>query len=176
MKAMGIDSRFIDKGNIEGGLTTIEEKSLGAIRKGGTRAIQGVLQNNWKRFDLPTHGGLWLQDGTGQDVPSETHMIAAGAQIVAFTTGCGSSTGHAVAPVIKITGNPKAYANMIDDMEIDASPILDGSESIRSVGEKIFKYMVQVASGKMTKAEALGYKDFVVFTRDRVGEHLLGFA
>ena len=176
MKAMGIDSRFIDKGNIEGGLTTIEEKSLGAIRKGGTRAIQGVLQNNWKRFDLPTHGGLWLQAGTGQDVPSETHMIAAGAQIVAFTTGCGSSTGHAVAPVIKITGNPKAYANMIDDMEINASPILDGSESIRSVGEKIFKYVVEVASGKVTKAEALGYKDFVVFTRDRVGEHLLGFA
>ncbi|MCD6264343.1 UxaA family hydrolase, partial [Candidatus Bathyarchaeota archaeon] len=105
MRAMGIDSRFMSKGNIEGGLTTIEEKSLGAVRKGGTRPIQGVLENSWRRLERPSRGGLWLQDGTGSDIPSMTHMIAAGAQIVTFTTGRGSTVGHAIAPVLKITGN-----------------------------------------------------------------------
>jgi len=175
MRAMGVDSRFMSKGNIDGGLTTIEEKSLGAIRKGGTRPIQGVLENSWRRLEKPTHGGLWLQDGTGWDVPSVTDMVAAGAQVVAFTTGRGSTTGHAVAPVLKITGNPGTYAQMTDNMDIDAGTILDGSESLRSVGERIFNAFVEVASGRKTKAEALGYRDFVVFSRDRAAEHLLGF-
>ena len=175
MKAMGVDSRFMSKGNIDGGLTTIEEKSLGAIRKGGTSPIQGVLENSWRRLERPTRGGLWLQDGTGWDVPSVTHMVAAGAQVVAFTTGRGSTTGHAVAPVLKITGNPETYARMADNMDINAGTILDGSESLRSVGERIFKAIVEVASGRKTKAEALGYQDFTVFSRSRIAEHLLGF-
>ena len=175
MKAMGVDSRFMSKGNIDGGLTTIEEKSLGAIRKGGTSPIQGVLENSWRRLERPTRGGLWLQDGTGWDVPSVTHMVAAGAQVIAFTTGRGSTTGHAVAPVLKITGNPETYARMVDNMDINAGTILDGSESLRSVGECIFKAIVEVASGRKTKAEALGYQDFTVFSRSRIAEHLLGF-
>lgn len=175
MRAMGIDSRFMSKGNIDGGLTTIEEKSLGAIRKGGTRPIQGVLENSWQRLERPSRGGLWLQDGTGWDIPSVTHMVAAGAQVVAFTTGRGSTTGHAVAPVLKITGNPETYGRMIDDMDINAGTILDGSEALRSVGERIFRAVVEVASGRKTKAEALGYQDFVVFKRDMAAEHLLGF-
>ena len=175
MRAMGIDSRFMSKGNIEGGLTTIEEKSLGAIRKGGTRPIQGVLENSWRRLERPSRGGLWLQDGTGSDIPSMTHMVAAGAQIVAFTTGRGSTVGHAIAPVLKITGNPETYARMSDNMDIDASTILDGREPLRSVGERIFKAIIEVASGRKTKAEALGYRDFAVFTRSRIAEHLLGF-
>ncbi len=175
MRAMGIDSRFMSKGNIDGGLTTIEEKSLGAIRKGGTRPIQGVLENSWRRLERPSRGGLWLQDGTGSDIPSMTHMIAAGAQIVTFTTGRGSTVGHAIAPVLKITGNPETYARMSDNMDIDASTILDGREPLRSVGERIFKAIIEVASGRKTKAEALGYRDFAVFTRSRIAEHLLGF-
>lgn len=175
MRAMGVDSRFMSKGNIDGGLTTIEEKSLGAIRKGGTCPIQGVLENSWGRLERPTHGGLWLQDGTGWDVPSVTDMVAAGAQVVAFTTGRGSTTGHAVAPVLKITGNPETHGRMIDDMDINAGTILDGSESLHSVGESIFGAVVEVASGRKTKTEALGYQDFVVFKRDRAAEHLLGF-
>lgn len=172
---MGIESRFMSKGNIEGGLTTIEEKSLGAVRKGGTRPIQGVLENSDERLERPTRGGLWLQDGTGWDVASVTHMVAAGAQIVAFTTGRGSTVGHAIAPVIKITGNPETYARMKDNIDIDASPILDGKESINFVGERIFRFIVKVASGRMTKAEALGYRDFAVFSRDRLAERLLGY-
>lgn len=166
MKARGINSRFMSKGNIDGGLTTIEEKSLGAIRKGGTRPIQGVLENSSRRLERPTQDGLWLQDGTGSDIPSMTHMVAAGAQVVAFTTGRGSTVGHAVAPVLKITGNPETYASMVDNMDINAGTILDGSESLRSVGERIFRALVEVASGRKTKAEALGYRDFAVFGRN----------
>jgi altronate dehydratase large subunit len=175
MKAMGIDSRFITKGNIEGGLTTIEEKSLGAIRKGGTHPIQGVLENNWLRLDRPSHGGLWLQDGTERDISSVTHMVAAGAQVVVFTTGRGSTTGHAIAPVIKVTGNSETYTRMTDNMDINAGTILDGNESLLSVGERIFRTIVEVASGKNAKAEGFGYRDFDVFSRDRLAEHLLGF-
>jgi len=175
MKAMGIDSRFITKGNLDGGLTTIEEKSLGAIRKGGTRSIQGVLENNWSGLDKPSHGGLWLQDGTERDIPSVTHLVAAGAQIVAFTTGRGSTIGHAIAPVLKITGNSETYARMTDNMDIDSGAVIDGSETLQTVGEGIFNAIIGVASGKRTKAEALGYRDFDVFARDRAAEHLLGF-
>ena len=173
-KAMGIDSRWMSKGNIDGGLTTIEEKSLGAVRKGGTKPIQGVLYNDWDRFDAPTKSGLYLMDGPGWDVPSVTHMVASGAQIVCFTSGRGSTTGHAIAPVIKITGNPSTYEMMPDNMDINAGTILDGSESLNSVGQRIFNMIVQTANGRQTKAEALGYKDFIVFKRSREAEHMLG--
>ena len=173
-KAMGIDSRWMSKGNIDGGLTTIEEKSLGAVRKGGTKPIQGVLYNDWDRFDAPTKSGLYLMDGPGWDVPSVTHMVAAGAQIVCFTSGRGSTTGHAIAPVIKITGNPTTYEMMSDNMDINAGTILDGSESLNSVGQRIFNMIVQTANGRQTKAEALGYKDYIVFRRSREAEHMLG--
>jgi altronate dehydratase large subunit len=173
MKAMGIDSRFMSKGNVAGGLTTIEEKSFGAIYKGGSRPIQGVLRNNRDALDYPSRPGLWIQDGTGWDVPSVTHMVAAGAQVVVFTTGRGSTTGHAIAPVLKVTGNPDTYARMEDNMDINASVILDGSGSLRSVGEGIFREVVEVASGKQSKAEALGYKDFIVNLTSLMGERLL---
>jgi len=175
MRAMGIDSRYMSKGNVDGGLTTIEEKSLGAIRKGGTRPIQGVLENSRISLDVPSRSGLWLQDGPGWDVPSVTHMVAAGAQVVAFTSGRGSTTGHAVAPVLKITGNPQTYAKMGDNMDVNAGTVLDGSESLRSVGERIFEAIIDVASGKKTKAEALGYQDFIVYQTSRIAERLLGF-
>jgi altronate dehydratase large subunit len=173
LNSMGVDSRFMSKGNVDGGLTTLEEKSLGAVQKGGTRPIQGILHHDFSTFDVPTKSGLWLQDGTGWDVPSITHMVSAGAQVVCFTSGRGSTTGHAIAPVIKITGNSETYGNLRDNIDINAGTILDGSESLNSVGERIYKAIIQVASGEKTKAEALGFKDFVVFTRDRVAERLL---
>ncbi|KYH38678.1 MAG: carbohydrate hydrolase [Candidatus Bathyarchaeota archaeon B23] len=175
LEAMEVESRYMSRGNIEGGLTTIEEKSLGAVRKGGRRPIQGVLENSWNGLGRPRGGGLWLQDGTGWDIASVTHMVAAGAQVVAFTTGRGSTVGHAVAPVIKITGNPDTYRRMEDNIDINAGIIIEGGESIREVGERIFRFIVQVASGRRTKAELLGYRDFAVFKRDRAAERLLGF-
>ncbi len=174
MKAMGIDSRYMSKGNQDGGLTTIEEKSLGAIRKGGTRAIQGVLRNNREALDIPSKSGLWLQDGPGWDVPSVTHMVAAGAQVVVFTSGRGSTTGHAISPVLKVTGNPVTFQNLKDNIDINAGTILDGSESLNRVGKKIFDTVVEVASGRLTKAEALGYHEFIIFRTDLAAETLLG--
>jgi len=174
MRGMGIDSRYMSKGNVDGGLTTIEEKSLGAIRKGGTRPIQGVLRNNREALDVPSGPGLWLQDGTGWDVPSVTHMVAVGAQVVAFTSGRGSTTGHAIAPVLKVTGNPVTYRNLVDNIDVNAGTILDGGESLRSVGEMIFDAVVETASGRLTKAEALGYREFIVYQTSRVAERLLG--
>ena len=173
-KAMGVDSRWMSKGNIDGGLTTIEEKSLGAVIKGGTKPIQGVLHNDWDRFDTPKKPGLYLMDGPGWDVPSVTHMVAAGAQIVCFTSGRGSTTGHAIAPVIKITGNPETFQMMPDNMDINAGTILDGSESLNSVGKRIYNMILQTADGRQTKAEALGYRDYIVFKRSREAEHMLG--
>ncbi len=174
LKAMGVDSRWMSTGNIDGGLTTIEEKSLGAVRKGGTKPVQGVLFNDWDRFGRPSGPGLYIMDGTGWDVPSVTHMVAAGAQVVCFTTGAGSTTGHAIAPVIKVTGNPQTYARMTDNMDVNAGTILDGSESLNSVGRRIFQMIVDTANGRLTKAEALGYRDYIVFRRSREAEHLLG--
>jgi len=175
LEAMGIESRYMSRGNIEGGLTTIEEKSLGAVRKGGTRPIVGVLRNDWNGLERPRGGGLWLQDGTGWDIGSVTHMVAAGAQIVVFTTGRGSTVGHAIAPVIKVTGNPITYRRMRDNIDINAGTIIEGRESIREVGGRIFRFIVEVASGRRTKAELLGYRDFAIFKRDRAAERLLGF-
>ncbi len=174
LNSMGVDSRFMSQGNIDGGLTTIEEKSLGAIHKGGTKPIQGVLWHGNGQFDVPASPGLWLQDGTGWDVPSVTHMAAAGAQIACFTSGKGSTTGHAIVPVIKITGNSKTYHNLIDNMDINAGTILDGDEPLNVAGERIFEMILETASGRKTKAEALGFRDFIVFSRDRAAERLLG--
>jgi altronate dehydratase large subunit len=173
-KAMGVNSRWMSKGNIDGGLTTIEEKSLGAVRKGGTKPIQGVLYNNWDRFDTPSKPGLYLMDGPGWDIPSITHMVATGAQIVCFTSGRGSTTGHAIAPVIKITGNPTTFKKMRDNIDINAGTVLNGEESLNRVSQRIFDMIIQTANGRLTKAEALGYKDFIVFKRSREAEHLLG--
>lgn len=174
LNSMGVDSRFMSQGNIDGGLTTIEEKSLGAIHKGGTKPIQGVLWHGNGLFDFPSAPGLWLQDGTGWDVPSVTHMAAAGAQIACFTSGKGSTTGHAIVPVIKITGNSTTYHNLIDNMDINAGAILDGDEPLNTTGERIFEMVLETASGRKTKAEALGFKDFVVFSRNQAAERLLG--
>ena len=174
MNSLGIDSRFMSRGNMAGGLTTIEEKSLGAIMKGGTHPIQGVLENNRERFDVPDCSGLWLQDNTGMDVPSISSMVAAGAQVVVFTTGRGSTTGHAISPVIKVTGNPETYESMFDNMDVNAGTVLDGSESLMSVGERVFNEVLDVASGKMTKAEKLGYRDFIVYKTSLLADRLLG--
>lgn len=174
LSGAALKSRFMSKGNIDGGLTTIEEKSLGAIYKGGSRPIQGVLWHEWDKFDVPTCPGLWLQDGTGWDVPSISHMAAAGTQIACFTSGKGSTTGHAIVPVIKITGNSKTFRNLSDNIDVNAGAILDGEKSLGEVSQNIFDMVLETASGKRTKAEALGFKDFAVFSRNRTAEKLLG--
>ena len=166
-------SGSVTKGNEDGGLTTIEEKSLGAIRKAGTRPIQGILENSRERLERPNKPGLYIQDGTEEDIPSITHMAAVGAQLAVFTTGRGSTTGHAIVPVIKVTGNPTTFENMVDNMDVNAGRIVLGQAGIVQVGEEIYQMVLDVASGQKTKPEALGFQEFQIFRRDPVGVNLM---
>lgn len=150
-------------GNIQGGLTTIEEKSLGCIYKAGKADIQDVLDY---ADPVGEEKGLYVMDTPGQDIDSITGMLAGGAQIVVFTTGRGTPTGSPIAPVIKITGNSTTYKNMIDNIDINAGKIISEGVSINDIGDEIFEEIVKVSNGKLTKAEALGHKEFGIF---RVG-------
>ena len=162
---MGTDLRESQPtpGNIEGGLTTIEEKSLGCIYKAGYSPVKGILKY---AEEVPDEKGLYIMDTPGQDIDSITGMIAGGAQIVVFTTGRGTPTGSPIAPVIKITGNTLTYNNMIDNIDINAGKIIDENMSIQEIGQEIFDEIVKVCNGKQTKAEILGYREFGIF---RVG-------
>lgn len=140
-------------GNKAGGITTLEEKSLGCIHKGGTTIIQDVID-----YAKPIEGkGLIIMDTPGNDPSSIAGMIAGGAQIILFTSGRGTPTGNPIAPVIKITGNRITYENMKDNIDVDASHVIYGPESLEKLGEKLLKEVIEVASGKMTKAEILGF-------------------
>lgn len=172
-KASGIPSRHIQQGNMDGGLTTIEEKSLGAILKGGTRPIQGVLHYNRTQLELPARPGLYIQEGTDSDVPSVTSMTAAGATVTLFTSGRGSTTGHAILPVIKVTGNPATYEWLNDNMDVNAGKIILGQAGITDLGQEIYDLTLRVASGEKTKAEILGFEDFLIYRVDPVAQNLL---
>ncbi len=142
-------------GNKEGGISTIEEKSLGCIYKGGTRPIMEVLEY----AQMPTKKGALIMDTPGFDVASVTAMVAGGCQLIIFTTGRGTPTGNIIAPVIKVTGNAKTYANMKDNIDFDASVVLTGEKTIDQRGEDLFNEMLKVANGKVTKAEAFGFNE-----------------
>ena len=173
----GTQMEFMCRGNVDGGLTTIEEKSLGAIHKSGNRAIKDVLEISDHRLQkAPAGGGCYLQDGTHMEPMSMSQMAAAGAQMVVFVSGCGGTFGHAIVPFIKVTGNPEIYRRMAEDMDIDASTVISGRESIESVGERIFREILEVASGKQTIGETQGYNNFSVFRRDRRLDALLGIS
>lgn len=170
----GAQMEFMCKGNVDGGLTTIEEKSLGAIHKSGSRTIMGVLENSDRLLEkVPKGGGVYLQDGTHMEPMAMSFMAAAGAHMVIFVTGCGGTFGHAIVPFIKVTGNPDTYRRMSQDMDINAGTIITGEESIESVGQRIFNEAVEVASGKLTLGEKLGYDNFSVFRQDPRLEALL---
>ena len=161
LKSYGVDFRGAQPspGNIAGGLTTIEEKSLGAIHKAGKSIVRGVL----KYAEKPSGKGLYLMNTPGFNVPSIVGMVAGGAQITLFTTGRGTPVGNPIAPVIKITGNPETAEKMRDDIDIDVSGIILGTESIEEAGKKIFRELIEVASGKPTKSETLNYNEFGIF-------------
>ena len=141
-------------GNKKGGLTTIYEKSLGAIAKGGTTALRAV----YKYAEKVTEKGFVIMDTPGYDPASVTGMVAGGANVCCFTTGRGSCFGCKPVPTIKIATNTPMYDRMVDDMDINAGTILDGS-TIEQVGREIFEEVIAVASGKKTKSEAQGIGD-----------------
>ncbi len=154
-KAIGVDMRKGQPtpGNIEGGLSTIEEKSLGAIVKSGTKTIDGVIGYT----EVPGGKGLWIKDSPGREIELLSGMAVGGSQVILFSTGRGAPQGFPVVPVMKICGNPVTYDRMCKDMDVNAGRIVNGEKSIEQVGEETFELLVKVASGQMTKGEAIKY-------------------
>lgn len=139
-------------GNKAGGLTTILEKSLGAVAKSGSSALMGVY-----RYAEPiTAHGLVFMDAPGYDPMGATGQIASGANLVAFTTGRGSCFGAKPSPSIKLATNTKMFLRMKDDMDINCGDVMDGGATLESKGREIFELMLRIASGEMSKSEELG--------------------
>ncbi len=160
IRAMGVDVRGDEPspGNIAGGITTLEEKSVGAILKGGSTPIVQVV----KYAERPAQKGLIVMDGPAHDVACNSGLAAAGAQVIVFTTGRGTPIGSPIAPVIKVASNTRLYKTMADNMDINAGAIIEGEESIVSIGEQIWNWIIAVASGKLTRAEILGHREFAI--------------
>ncbi len=160
----------VSPGNFAGGLTTIEEKSMGAFAKSGSRGIQGVI----KVAQTPPRAGLWLMDsvpdphfmGFGYTNPNDTEgimdLISAGCQMVLFVTGRGSVIGSPIAPLIKITGNSQTFKRMTEDIDFDAGAVLDGRMKMDQAAAALEELVVDVARGKLTKPEALGHREYFV--------------
>ncbi len=155
----GVDMSNLSPGNREGGLSTVEEKSLGNIHKGGTSSVQEVVEYAVR----PSKKGLIIMDTPGYDIESITAMVAGGTQVVAFTTGRGTPVGCPIAPVIKICGNSSTYNKMQDNIDINAGVIIDGLSTVQEVGQQIFQELIDVSNGKLTKSEQLGFGDFSIY-------------
>jgi altronate dehydratase large subunit len=164
-QALGLDIRGTQPspGNIRGGLTTIEEKSLGATYKAGERS---PLEDVVAYSSRIRRKGLTVMDTPGLDVESVTGMVGGGAQVVVFTTGLGTPTGNPIAPVIKITGNARTAETMADNTDLNVSGILDRSETIDSAADRLLGEILAVCSGKETAAERLGHREFAIHRRN----------
>jgi altronate hydrolase len=165
--AMGYPS--FAAGNATGGLTTIEEKSLGAYSKSGRGPVHGLI----KPCDVPTQGGLYLldvvPDGDARwgfpninDNVEVAELISCGSHVILFTTGRGSVVGSAISPVIKVCANPETYDRMSEDMDVDAGRILEGEATLDEVGDEIQRFTRAVAAGEETVSESLGHREFVL--------------
>lgn len=154
-------------GNKEGGLLNITIKSLGALAKAGTAPVQGVIDYGepyWKKG----LNGLYLMYGPGYDTESVPAMVASGCQIVCFTTGRGSVLGNAIAPVVKIASNSTMYNRMSTDMDINAGALIDGTATLPELGRLIFAEVLDVASGKPTKSEENGHREFTIWSEEGI--------
>jgi len=140
-------------GNIKGGLTTIEEKSLGAVIKFGNSKIREVCEYGIQ----PREKGLVLMDSPGREPELLTGLASAGCNLIAFTTGRGAPQGFPFIPVLKISANRNTWKKLSDHIDLDVSDIMSGTKGIEEEGERIFHELIEVAGGKRTKAETLGY-------------------
>ncbi len=147
------------KGNIAGGLTTIEEKALGNVEKLGKRTqFVGCL----KPAVAPTAPGLWFMDTSSAAAEAVTLWAASGAVIHLFPTGQGNVIGNPIEPVIKLSGNPKTVATMKEHIDLDVSPILQGEMTLDQAGDALIQVIVRTANGRFTAAEALGHREYVL--------------
>ena len=156
-------------GNADGGLSTIEEKSMGAYAKSGASPISGLI----KPGDIPPTGGLYLMDVVPDgpvrfgfpnisDNAEIVEMMASGAHMTLFVTGRGSVVGSALAPVIKIAANPEMYGRLHEDMDVNAGRIMEGTATLDEIGTEIYEQVVAVAGGVQTKSEDLGHREFIL--------------
>jgi altronate dehydratase large subunit len=152
---------LISTGNYDGGLSSVVEKSLGSMKKSGNAKFAEVF----KYGEAPAKKGLLLMDSPGHDGEVTTGEVAAGAQIICFPTGRGTPTGFPGVPVLKITGNPRTYERMKENIDVNAGRIILGTSSISEMGEEIYGEILEVASGKLTKAEVLGHDEQFCITR-----------
>ncbi len=154
-------------GNAEGGLTTQEEKSMGAYSKSGNSPINGIL----KPGDVPPAPGLYLLDVVPDgvvrwgfpnisDIQEIGELIACGAHVTLFTTGRGSVVGSVISPVIKICANPETYRRLSEDMDVNAGRILEGQATLEETGREIYDLILRVAAGEKTASETLGHREF----------------
>ena len=154
----GIDIRGAQpsRGNIEGGLSTLEEKSLGAAKKAGNAAFTGVLEY----AIAPSKAGLYFMDTPGHDIEQLTGFGAAGVNITVFTTGRGTPTGSAVMPTIKVATNSEMATAIPDIIDLNSGTIADGTQSLEENGKLIYQLILDVANGQLTKAELGGHHEF----------------
>ena len=156
-------------GNADGGLTTQEEKSMGAYSKSGSSSISGLI----KPGDVPTAGGLYLLDVVPDgevrfgfpninDNAEIAELIACGSHLILFSTGRGSVVGSAISPVIKVCATPETFQRMGEDMDVNAGRILEGAATLDAVGREIFELVVATAQGRQTASESLGHQEFVL--------------
>lgn len=163
--ALGLDIRGTQPspGNIRGGLTTIEEKSLGATHKGGEHTPLVDVVPYAARVSKP---GLTVMDTPGLDVESVTGMVGGGAQVVVFTTGLGTPTGNPIAPVLKITGNARTAQRMADNIDLDVSGVIEDTETLDAAAGRLFDAILAVASGQPVAAEVLRHREFAIHRRN----------
>jgi altronate dehydratase large subunit len=155
--AMGEDIRGGQptQGNIKGGLTTIEEKSLGAIAKAGSAPIQAVYEYG----ERPDVKGLVIVNSPGKEPEILTALAAAGCNVIIFATGRGAPQGFPFVPVLKVTGSRTAARMMSDHIDMELSSVIFGDGTIQGSGEAMFKKLISIASGELTKAEIIGYSN-----------------
>lgn len=146
-------------GNKAGGITTLEEKSLGCIHKGGHSIINEVYDYGKQ---VKAREGLVIMDTPGNDPASVAAMAAGGAQVVVFSSGRGSPIGSPIVPVVKITGNKITFANMEDNIDFNAAPLIYGERTVEELGQDLLAMVVETANGRQTKAEALGYTETAI--------------
>ncbi|MEZ5308823.1 MAG: UxaA family hydrolase [Pyrinomonadaceae bacterium] len=161
----GILNNNPSPGNIRGGLLNITIKSLGAMAKAGTTRVEGTIEY----AESPKHKGLNIMQGPGYDQESTPALVAAGATVVVFTTGNGTTIGNAIAPVLKLSSNNRVFEKMKNDIDISAGNIIDGTETIEDVGERLFEHILRTASGEVAaKAEENKHREFQFWAEQTV--------